>query len=172
MSSQALLETALSLAGEPGGQFLELARTLHRLHEVDLSAFQGFIQKSKISHRKALYLADIGRTFGNRRISAARLQRIGWTNLKEIEPHVTDKNLEKLLKAAETLSTRELLAFVHDDDGAPRSHCVQFHLNDREYRDLREALLSHGGKPSSRGISGKERALMRLVRKAKALTII
>jgi hypothetical protein len=59
--------------------------------------------------------------FANRSLSPelqARVQRCDWTKLREIAPHVTDSNVEELVKMAETLSRNALIAHLRPEPAA------------------------------------------------------
>ena len=50
------------------------------------------------------------------------------------------------------------------------AHCVLMYFSPKDYAELEEALLSHGGTRSGRGILNKEKALINVVRAVKDST--
>lgn len=47
------------------------------------------------------------------------------------------------------------------------AHCVLLYFSPKDYAELEDALVKHGGVRSGRGIQNKEEALIRLVRHVK-----
>jgi hypothetical protein len=91
--------TDLSSNAKPS--FLDLARALHMLHELDIEEFNGLLRRSKLSPRKAYYLVKIGEQYGSLVRYRSRLQSIGWTKLTIIGEHITPQN------AARTAPSRQ-----------------------------------------------------------------
>jgi hypothetical protein len=161
-STKELYKRAIELSQRVDERFLELSRTLRLLKETDPAQFRLCIENSRISRRKAFYLIRL-ETFEKLKVPDKRLQAIGWTRLRVIEPHITKSNLKDLLKLAETSTTRELMAMMAGGTAQTKPHCVLMYFSEDEYAKFAEAILAHGGKKSTRGLVGKEKALVSLI---------
>ena len=111
-------------------------------------------------------LADVQRP----RHPRERLVDVGWTKLAVIAENCAPEEMEEALALAETATAKELPALLK---GAPRkakARTVQLRLTPRQYDQFAAVLLANGARrpKKGRGLSGKEKALMELVRKAMA----
>lgn len=80
--------------------------------------FSDYVQRElDMKYRQAYYFVEIGQTVRQLGIDADRVQKIGWTKMKEItgsmKEHPEDK--EKYLGMAESMTTRELIEAVKSE---------------------------------------------------------
>jgi hypothetical protein len=167
LSTEALYNKATDLSSDVEDNFLELGKTLRQLMDRDPDLFHQIIQKSNLGRRKAYYLVEVSRIFDALPIPRARLRKIGWTKLQLIAKHVTPKNLDVLLQLAEDSAAKELERAMRGEKPLGNAHCVLMYFSPKDYAELEEALVKHGGVRSGRGIQNKEEALIRLVRHVK-----
>lgn len=161
-------EKAMELASSFDENFLELGRQLRDMLETSPDEFQKFIDKSKIGKRKAYYLVAIDKAFRKLAVSKARLQRIGWTKLMVLAKHnVDEKNAQKFIALAEAYNTRDLEKLLNDEKPTPNAHCVLLYFDDADYAALEKALVKHGAGRSSRGLTNKEEALIKIIKKGQ-----
>jgi hypothetical protein len=161
-STKELYKRTIELSHRVDERFLELSRALRQLKKADPAQFQLCVENSRISRRKAFYLLRV-ETFEKLNIPDKRLQAIGWTKLRVIEPHISKSNLKELLKLAEISTTRDLVAMMAGDSAHTKPHCVLMYLSEGQYAKFAQAVLAHGGKKSTRGLVGKEHAIVSLI---------
>ena len=169
-SNEALYDKAMSLSKDVEDNFLELGKSLRRLQERDPELFQQFVASANIGRRKAYYLVEVSRIFDPLTIPRARLRKIGWTKLQLIGKHVTPNNLDALLQLAEESNAKELERLMRGEKTlGGNAHCVLMYFSPKQYAELEDALVRHGGVRSGRGIQNKEEAMLSIARRLKKL---
>jgi hypothetical protein len=153
------------------GGFLKLAVLLRKLHDVvhdsgdpnSQMSFEVILKKAGVSRRRAYYLIEIDRVFGQFDIPRKRLSSLGWTKLAVLSQHVTAENLNSLLDLAESCTVEELKAELASYGIEPATRFLTFRLNDGQYAGVLGALLAYGAKQTSGGgLGGKENALVKV----------
>ena len=167
LSIEALYDKAMGLSNEVEDNFLELGKSLRQLMDRDPDLFQQFIRKSNLGRRKAYYLVEVSRIFDPLPIPRARLRKIGWTKLQLIARHVTPNNLDVLLQLAEDSAARQLERRMRGEKPLGNAHCVLMYFSPKDYAELEDVLVKHGGVRSGRGIQNKEEAVLRMVHATK-----
>lgn len=170
LSTEDLFQKALTLSGDVEDNFLELGKSLRQLQDRDSELFHKIVAKTNLGRRKAYYLVEVSRIFDPLPVPRSRLRKIGWTKLQLIGKHVTAGNLEELLELAESINSKELERQMRGEKPLGNAHCVLMYFSPKDYAELEEALLSHGGTGSGRGILNKEKALINVVRAVKDST--
>jgi hypothetical protein len=168
-STEALYEKALELFAKVPDNFLDLGRALRQLQDRDLELFQKFVAKTGIGRRKAYYLVEISRTFEPLEVSRARVHDLGWTKVQLIGKHVTQDNVEELLKLAENSSANELERAMSGKKPLGNARCVLMYFSPKQYDELEGALVRHGGVRRGRGVENKEEAMLKMVRRLRKL---
>jgi hypothetical protein len=166
-SNEALYEKALELFAKVPDKFLDLGRALRQLLDHDPELFQKFVAKTGIGRRKAYYLVEISRTFEPLQVPRARLHDLGWTKVQLIGKHVTQDNVDELLKLAESSSANELERVLSGKKPLGNARCVLMYFSPKQYDELEDALLRHGGERSGRGVENKEEAMIKMVRRLR-----
>jgi hypothetical protein len=146
--------------------FLDLARDLRILHELDIGEFNRLVRRAKLGPRKAYYLLKIAKQYSHLAHYRSRLQAIGWTKLAILGEHITPRNAARLIKLAEENTVRQLRSLVSDVQ-PPKTRCVLLYFNPAEYRSFEAAVLRNGGSRRGRGLVGKEQALIKALRQSR-----
>lgn len=162
--AQDLYDKAMSMSSVSDENYIDLARTLRNLLEVDPAAFQKFYEKSKVDRRKAYYLVAIDKAFRKLGIPKARLARLGWTKANHLAKHITPQNADELIKKAEELTTRQLARYLHGDNVLANAHTVTFYFTPKDFKEMESILLKYGATPSSRNAQSREKALMKALK--------
>jgi hypothetical protein len=168
-STEALYDKALELFAKVPDKFLDLGRALRQLQDRDPELFQKFVAKTGIGRRKAYYLVEISRTFEPLQVSRARLHDLGWTKVQLLGKHVTQDNVEELLKLAEDTSANELERVLSGKKSLGNARCVLMYFSPKQYDELEDALVGHGGVRRGRGVENKEEAMIKMVRRLRKL---
>jgi hypothetical protein len=163
-----LFDKAMILSKDVDDTFLELGRTLRQLQDREPQMFQEIVAKSDLGRRKAYYLVDVSRVFDRLQVSRARLKKVGWTKLATIAKQATQDNIDELLDLAEQNNVKELERIVRGKKPLGNSHCVLMYFSPKQYAELEDALVHHGAHKAGRGrgLVEKEKALLRMMRKA------
>ena len=169
LSTEDLFDKAVHMAGNVEDNFLELGKALRQLQDRDLELFQKIVAKGSLRRRKAYYLVEVSRIFDPLPVPRSRLRKIGWTKLQVIGKRVTPDNLDDLLSLAEGVNAKELERRLRGEKPLDNAHCVLMYFSPKQYAELEEVLVAHGGTKSRRGILNKEEALLRVIRKVKSL---
>ena len=169
LSTEDLFDKALHMAGNVEDNFLELGKALRQLQDRDLELFQKIVAKGSLRRRKAYYLVEVSRIFDPLPVPRSRLRQIGWTKLQLIGKHVTPDNLDDLLSLAEEVNAKELERHMRGEKPLGNARCVLMYFTPKQYTELEEVLVAHGGTKSRRGILNKEEALLRVIKKVKSL---
>lgn len=148
------------------GQFLKTAKLLRTLYEkledeepaMRQAIFEHCLAKAKIHKRKAYYLLEIDKAFGDLEDHHKRLAEIGWTKLSIIAKYVTYIDPESWLTLAEKMTAAELSSYIAGKV-AP-THFVTFRLTEQQYSTIAGTLLVYGAylTPNA-GLANKELAL-------------
>ena len=166
LSNEAIYKKALELSADVEDNFLELGRALRQLLDRDPELFQQVVDQTNLGRRKAYYLVEVSRVFDPLPFPRSRLRKIGWTKLQVIAKHVTPHNVEVLLELAEATTSKDLERQLRGDKPPGNAHCVLMYFSPKDYAELEDTLLKHGGVRSGRGIQKKEEALITALRKA------
>ena len=168
-SNEALYDKAMSLSKDVEDNFLELGKSLRRLQDHDPELFQQFVASANIGRRKAYYLVEVSRIFDPLTVPRARLRKIGWTKLQLIGKHVTPNNLDALLHLAEECNAKELERLMRGEKPLGNARCVLMYFSPKQYDELEDALVQHGGVRRGRGVENKEEAMISIVRRLNKL---
>lgn len=145
--------------------FLELAKSLRELQDQDADEFTRVVGNSQLGKRKAYYLVSIDRTFSKIPVPKARLKKIGWTKLNVLTRAINKSNYAELLKAAESMTAKELDAHL---SGRPvpteKKKAFLAYLSPEDYEHLAKAFARVGGVRYQRGWSNKGAALAALAK--------
>lgn len=148
---------------------MDVAHHLRKVLDDRPDEFLTVAKQLGIAKRKAYYYVEIDRAFERLTVDRRRLNRIGWTKLRIISPHINVRNCERLLKLAEENSTYGLARLVNNDevDAGAKVHAVLLYLSEEQYEVFRDVLEDHGAKAASGGLSEKEQALTKALRKLR-----
>ncbi len=161
---KALYDKALELSADVEDNFLELGRSLRQLLERAPKLFRQVVNKGNLGGRKAYYLIKVSRVFDPLPIPRQRLRKVGWTKLQVIAKHVTPDNVDVLLELADATTSKDLERQMRGDKPLGNAHYVLMYFSPKDYAELEDALLKHGGVRSGRGIQNKEEAVLAALR--------
>lgn len=153
-----------ALAGIPKREFLALGDSLRVLRDAYPAMFVEIAEVHGIKRRTAFYLAEIADKATSFPKHRAHIARIGWTKAQIVLPAMTSANADGLLAFADAHTVRDLRTRVRLGRAKKPSRCVLLYFTEREYEQLSAALLRSGAKQRGRGLSGMERALLKIVR--------
>jgi len=163
--TQSLVET---VATSP----IDLAFALWKLKETDPAGFEQAIVDLGIKRRRAYYLVKVAERFGPAKIPKWLLADVGWTKLAIIAELWPDPRIDgAALDLAQRNTAKELYRILsegkHPDETLRR---FSVYLSPMHHKLLYKALEKHGATISKngKGLANKEKALMKLVRKALA----
>ena len=168
--SDALYEKALELSANGPDNFLELGRALSQLYDRDPDLFRQLAAKSNMGLRRAYDLVEVSRTFEPLAIPRDQLRKIGWPKLQLIAQHVTPNTLDALLQLAEDTTAKDLERHMRGKKPLGNAHCVLMYFSPKDYAEVEDALVKHGGGRSGRGILNKEEAQLNVVTALKTQT--
>lgn len=148
---------------------MDLAHHLRQVLDETPDEFLTIAKQHGIAKRKAYYYVEIDRAFAELQVDSRRLNRVGWTKLRLISPHINVRNCERLLKLAEANSTYGLARLMNNDgaDAGAKVHAVLLHLTPEQYEVFRDVLEANGAKATGGGLSGKEQALTKALGKLR-----
>ena len=161
-----LEKKVLALASRPADRFLELAHALRALKNTSQEDFRRVVKKAGLGTRKAYYLLNLADQLQVSAGFRTRLRDIGWTKSKVIGKHRAGTNFVKLVEYAENHTTKELEAYVAKKKPTTDTRCVLLYFTPREYRQYENAVLKFGARKRGRGLIDKEKATIRVARKA------
>lgn len=149
--------------------FMQVARRLRQVLDSRPDEFLAVIEQLGVSKRTAYYLAEIDQAFAGLNVDHRRLNRIGWTKLRLLSHRIDARNCEKLLTLAESNSSYNLARLMNDEqfDPGAKVHAVLLYLDEDQYEVFRAVLQAHGANVTSSGISEKERALTKALKRLK-----
>ncbi len=154
---------AEAIATNTETHFLELAKELRWLQEVQPHVFVKVAKMAGLSRRKAYALARISRQIEGLGIKEERLRAIGWTKLQIIGRYLTKENAEYLLGLSEQDTVYELEARLRGETPVEDARVMMLYLSPADYERLKVELIAFGAIPSGGGLLRKEAALMALV---------
>ena len=162
----------LSTPQEQDENFLEIGAILRKLNEKDGELFQKYLEKAGIKRRKAYYLIEIDKALEGRKLPKARLKKLGWSKVLILSQHLDKFNGPDLLDQAEKYNNQELRAFLSGDKPQNHAHCVLMYFSPKDYKLFGQAVQKHGAKRSGRGFSDKEKALVKILKKAVEADVV
>lgn len=164
-----MTEEVIELAKQGDAKFLQIARILRELSDT-LAAGPGpdkqkpledCLKKAKIGRRRAFYLIEIDRVYGQMPVPKKRLAAIGWTKLGLMAKYVEPDHADAWLAFAEKSTVEQLKAFLAGKD-LP-SHTLTFKLSNQQYSIIAGTLLANGAYlTSGAGLANKEAALTKI----------
>jgi hypothetical protein len=170
-SSGALLKRVQTLATKDKSGTIELAEALSDLRALpkpphgDRPTLNELVARTNLSKRAVCYLLKVWRRFSDLDIPPERLAQIGWTKLAAIAEHSDPGDEESALTLAEGCTLKELPARLNGMAAKPKARTMLLRLTPRQHERFESFLLAHGASrpKKGRGISGKEKALMKAV---------
>ena len=162
-----VFERVILLVARFNDTFLELASLLRRLHQTDPEWFRQIIAIPQLGRRKAYYLLQIDRVFGDLPVERFRLNQIGWTKLQVIAEDVTLQNYEELIALAEAHTVENLKAIMRGEKPILKGRSVLLHFTRKQFRVFSKAILKHGAIKNGAGFIRKEKALTKALRQIK-----
>ncbi len=169
----ALKKKVARLVNKPALNFFELAHALAELHATNAEEFASLPAVKGKTRRRMYYLLEVGKLLRDEGISREVAETIRWTKLQIVARHLygTDEpspfTVAELLDLASKHKARDLPTAIDSKRIIPR-RVAQFYLSTGARAELNEALLSHGAKQKGKRLTGKEAALIRLVRAVSA----
>ena len=169
-SAAALMKKAQTLAGKGDDSMIELAevlcdlRTLPKPPDGDRPTLDELASRIKLSRRAVCYLLKVWGAFSDLGIPRERLVEVGWTKAAVVLENSEPEDVEKALHLAGTCTAKELPAALKGRASKFKARTVQLRLTPRQYGQFEAALLANGArrpKRGNKGLSGKERALMK-----------
>jgi hypothetical protein len=168
-STAALMKRAQALAGKGDDSMIELAeviydlRTLPKPPDGDRPTLDALASGIKLSRRAVCYLLKVRQTFGELGIPRERLVEVGWTKASIVLENSEPEEVEVALALAETCTAKELPALLRGSPRKAKARTVLLRLTPRQYDQFEAVMLANGARrpKKGRGLSGKERALMR-----------
>lgn len=159
----------MQLASEPALNFFKLSQALCELHDIDPAALQDLSNRTRLSRRRMYYLLQTGELIRDKGISEKVAQYIGWTKLQIVSQHLADaervfarEEFNKLLAIASEHKARDLPAALIGKKVIEK-RVAHFYLSTRERALLNKALVMYGATQSSGRLTGKEKALIRIL---------
>ena len=169
-SAAALIKRAQTLAAKGDDSTNDLAEVVWELRALpkppdgDRPTLDELASHVKLSGRTICYLLKVWQAFSGLGMARERLVEVGWTKaaVSVIENCATEE-VEEALAMAETATAKELPALLKGAGRKPKARTVQLRLTPRQYDQFAAVLLANGARRSrgERGLSGKERALMK-----------
>jgi hypothetical protein len=169
-SAAALVKRAQTLAGKGDDSMIELAevicdlRTLPKPPDGHRPTLDELASRIKLSRRAVCYLLKVWGSFRDLGIPRERLVDVGWTKAAIVLENSEPEDVEEALALAETCTAKELPALLKGASRRAKARTVQLRLTPRQYGQFQAALLANGAqrpKRGKKGLSGKERALMK-----------
>jgi hypothetical protein len=168
-NSAALVKRVQTLATKDKNGTIELAEVLSDLRALpkpphgDRPTLNELVAHTKLSKRAVCYLLKVWRRFSDLDIPRDRLARIGWTKLAAIAENCDAGDEESALTLAEACTLKELPTRLKGMPARPKARTVLLRLTPRQHEHFESFLLAHGARrpKKGRGISGKEKALMK-----------
>jgi hypothetical protein len=168
-SAAALMKRAQALAGKGDDSMIELAEVIYDLRSLPKPpdghrpTLDELASRIKLSRRAVCYLLKVWQTFSALSIPRDRFVRTGWTKLAVIAENSEPEEMEEALALANTCTAKELPALLKGAAPRAKARTVQLRLTPRQYDQFKAVLLANGARrpKRGRGLSGKERALMK-----------
>ena len=177
MRSSVLKRRVQTLATRDNTSTIELAEVLSDLRALpkppdgDRPTLNELVTLTKLSKRAVCYLLKVWRRFSDLDIPRDRLARIGWTKLAAIAENCDPGGEENALTLAEACTLKELPARLKGRAAKPKARTILLRLTPRQHEHFESFLLAHGARrpKKGRGLSGKEKALMKALRQLSAV---
>ncbi len=151
---------SLMLIAKLDDEFLEIASALRQLQETNPKDFKKVCSMPQLGRRKAYYLVAIDKAFKGKPVPPQRLNKIGWTKLAALAPHITEENLEDALLFAELNTAKNIEAVVHGLEPIVGGRSVLLIFTAEQFAAFSAAILAHGAVKNGKGFIGKEAALI------------
>jgi hypothetical protein len=146
--------------------FTDLANELCDLRGIDQSRFREHVSDLGLSPRKAYYLIKIwDRLEGV--VPSERLEKLGWSKLKVLLPNINERNAEAVLVFAEKHTVRECELYLSKQPYREKTRCMLIRFSVKDYAIFADAIVRHGGQKRGKGLAGTEKALLKIIAKAK-----
>lgn len=158
-----VIRRAETVLGDPSTDFLTAGEHLDAVAGVSAEAFNELLAKARMNSRRARYFLAIHRAFHGLGVPASRLQKIGWSKLKDIAPHVTKDSVSELLVKAETLAGKDLERELQGLPPLGKAKAINLRFHPDDYAKVETALIKYGALPLGRGLEAKEEALLALI---------
>ncbi len=161
------MKRAQTLAAKDDDSRIELAevvwdlRALPKPPDGDRPTLDELASRVKLSRRMICYLVAVWQRFNELGIPRDRLVRTGWTKLAVIAENCGQRKVDEAIDLADTCTLKELPALLK---GAPRkakARTVLLRPTPRQYDQFEAVLLANGTRRPKKGLSGKEKALMK-----------
>jgi hypothetical protein len=166
---ETLKRKVVKLANEPTLSFFDLAQALVELHGANRAALINMPSATGMSRRRMYYLLKVGKLLRDEGITRGIAETVGWMKLQIVARYwyTTDKPsprpVTELLQLASKHKTRDLPAAINGKK-VMRRRVVHFYLSTGARAELNEALIRYGAQQKRKRLTGKEAALIRIVR--------
>jgi len=162
----AIKKRAAKLAELPAAPFTDLANELCNLQGIDRRRFREHLNDLGLSKRKAYYLIKIWDRLKGA-LPEERLEKLGWSKLKVLLPHINERNANVVLAFAEKHTVRECELFLNKQPYREKTRCMLIRFSAEDYAMFSDAIVVNGGQKRGKGLVGTEKALMRIIARAK-----
>jgi len=177
-SAAALLKRVEELATRDNDGTIELAEApsdLRALPKPPAGArptLAELVALTKLSKRAVCYLLKVWRRFGDLDVPRERLANIGWTKLAVIAEKCELGKEEQALALAEASTLKELPGRLKGAGPKQKARTVLLRLTPSQHARFGSFLVAHGARrpKKGRGLSGKEKALMKALGQLWAAT--
>jgi hypothetical protein len=159
-----------TLAATGDDSMIELAealsdlRTMPKPPDGDRPTLDELADLTKLSRRTICYLVKVWEAFSDLGIPRERLIEVGWTKAAVVIENCEPDEVEEGLALARTCTTKELAPLLMGKPRKAKARTVQLRLTPRQHEQFESVLLANGArrpKRGKKGLSGKERALMK-----------
>ncbi len=164
-----------ALAGETTKNFYDLSLAVKKDHDEDPDNFKRIWKEKVLDRRTAYYLLDVGKLIEVGNLSKADAHAIGWTKLQAVARHLMkagppeEEAFRKFIDLAiDKKMTARDLPKVLAGNPAEKERAAVFWLSEGEQSRLEAALVANGAKRVHSGLTGKGKALMKIVRAGSA----
>jgi hypothetical protein len=176
-STAAVMKRAQMLATKGDDSMIELAEVVWDLRAMpkppdgDRPTLDELVDLTKLSRRTLYYLLRVWQMVDDVGIPRDRLVHIGWTKMAVLAENCEPEEVEDALELAEAYTAKELPAALKGRASKFKARTVLLRLTPRQYKWFEAVLLANGArrpKKGKKGLSGKEKALMEVIRKTSA----
>ena len=144
--------------------FLTLACRLREVQNLDPDMFPQVIKVAGIGRRRAYALIQIDNSFRKLDFDRDRLLGVGWAKAVILARHVDQQNCDKLLGFAEEHTVHDLAVLLSGGTLNANQRVVLLYFSMKEYELFEQMALAHGATREGRGLAGKERAIIDMMR--------
>lgn len=131
---------AQSLARGPRKPFADLAAELFRIHEVAPHRFADVAQEVGVSPRTGYYLVRIWGQIRHHP-ERKRLERLGWSRLRLVAPHLEKATGRKLLDFAEKHTVQEIQQHLKRQPIKEKTRCMLLRFSAKDYARFAEVMI-------------------------------